>query len=67
MFVCVCACACAPSLLTLCKPMSSRLLSSSVDGIFQARITGVGCHFLLQGIFLTQELNLLSQGSYIGR
>ena len=24
---------------------------------FPARITGVGCHFLLQGVFLTQELN----------
>ena len=22
------------------------------------KITGVGCHFLLQGIFLTKELNL---------
>ena len=27
---------------------------SSVHGIFQTRNTGVGCHFLLQGIFLTQ-------------
>ena len=26
---------------------------SSVHGIFQARILGAGCHFLLQGIFLT--------------
>ena len=30
----------------------------SVHGIFQARILGVGCHFLLQGIFVTQRLNL---------
>ena len=29
---------------------------SSLPGIFQARI--LGCHFLLQGIFLTQGLNL---------
>ena len=28
--------------------------SSSVHGIFKARSTGVGCHFLLQGIFPTQ-------------
>ena len=27
---------------------------SSVHGIFQARYTGMGCHFLLQGIFPTQ-------------
>ena len=32
---------------------------SSVHGIFQARNTGVGCHFLLQGIFLSQGLNPL--------
>ena len=31
---------------------------SSVHGIFQARILGVGCHSLLQGIFLTQGSNL---------
>ena len=30
---------------------------SSVHGIIQAKNTGVGCHFLLQGIFLTQRLN----------
>ena len=31
---------------------------SSVHGIFQARVTGVACHFLLQRIFLTQRSNL---------
>ena len=31
---------------------------SSVHGIFSARNTEVGCHFLLQGIFPTQGLNL---------
>ena len=35
-----------------------RLPGSSVHGIFQARNTGVTCHFLLQGIFPTQGLNL---------
>ena len=30
---------------------------SSVPGIFQGKNTGVGCHFLLQGIFLTQGSN----------
>ena len=33
---------------------------SSVHGDSPGKNTGVGCHFLLQGIFLTQELN---QGS----
>ena len=37
--------------------MDCGLPGSSVRGILQAR-TGVGCHFFLQGIFLTQELNL---------
>ena len=33
-------------------------LGSSVNGISQARINRVGCHFLLQGIFPTQRWNL---------
>ena len=42
---------------TLCNPMDCNPPSSSVQGILQARITGVGCHALLQGIFPTQGLN----------
>ena len=38
---------------TLCDPLPG----SSVHGIFQGRILGVSCHFLLQGIFPTQGLN----------
>ena len=37
---------------TVCSP-----LGSSVHGISQTR-TRVGCHFLLQGIFLTERSNL---------
>ena len=37
---------------TLCDPMDCSLPHSSVHRIF-----GVGCHFLLQGIFPTQGLN----------
>ena len=33
---------------------------SSVRGIFPGKNTGVGCHFLLQGIFLTQGSKPLS-------
>ena len=40
--------------LTLCDPMDSSPPGSPVQGILQAR-TGMGCHALLQGIFLTQE------------
>ena len=47
----------AQSCLTLCDPMDSSLPGSSDHGIFQARITGVSCHFLLQEIFLTLGLN----------
>ena len=43
---------------TLCNPMDCSLPGSPVHGISQARILRVGCHFLLQGIFLTQGLNL---------
>ena len=37
--------------------MDCSLPGSSVHGIFQARITGEVCHFLLQGIFPTQGSN----------
>ena len=43
--------------LTLWDPVDCSLPGSSVHGIFQARITGMGCHFLLQEIFPTQGLN----------
>ena len=46
------------SRLTLCNPMDRTLLGSSVHEILQAKNTGVGCHSLLQGIFLTQGSNL---------
>ena len=49
---------CAKSLhlhLTLCDPMDCGPPGSSVHGILQN--TGMDCHFLLQGIFLTQGSN----------
>ena len=42
---------------TLCDPMDCGLPGSSLHGILQARVLGVGCHFLLQRIFPTQGLN----------
>ena len=43
--------------LTFCNPMDCSLPCSSIHGIFPGKSTGVGCHFLLQGIFPTQGLN----------
>ena len=42
---------------TLCEPMNYSPPGSSVHEIFPGKDTGVGCHFLLQGIFPTQGLN----------
>ena len=42
---------------TLCNPMDCSLPGSSVHGILQAKNTGMGCHSLLQRVFLTQGLN----------
>ena len=39
---------------TLSDPMDCSLTGTSVHGISQAN-TGAACHFLLQGIFPTQE------------
>ena len=47
----------AQSCPTVCNPMGCSLPGSSVRGIFQARIPGVGYHFLLQGIFPTWGSN----------
>ena len=46
------------SFLTLCNPKDCRPLGSSVHGDAPGKNTAVGCHFLFQGIFLTQRLNL---------
>ena len=43
---------------TLCNPMDCSLPGSSVHGNSPGKITGVGCHFLLQGIFPSQGMNL---------
>ena len=42
---------------TLCN-LIERAPGSSVSGSFPGKNTGVGCHFLLQGIFLTQGSKL---------
>ena len=42
---------------TLWVPMNCSLPGFSVHGIFQARNTGLGFNFLLQGILLSQGLN----------
>ena len=44
----MCMCAVAQSCVTFCNLMDCSPLGSSVHGIFQARNTGVGCHFHLQ-------------------
>ena len=49
-FMCLVAQLC----LTLCDPVDCSLPGSSVHGDSPGKNTGVGCHGLLQGIFLTQ-------------
>ena len=50
-------CLVAQLCLTLNDPMDCRLPGSSVHGDSLGKNTGVGSHFLLQGIFLTQGLD----------
>ena len=47
----------AQSCQTLCDPMDCSPPGSSVHGDFLGKNTGVGCHSLLQRIFLTQRLS----------
>ena len=55
---------CAQSCLALCNPMDYTLPGSSVQQClilsaisYPISNTGVGCHFLFQGFFLTQGSN----------
>ena len=41
----------------LCNPMDCHPPGPSVHEIFPSKNIGLGCHFLLQGIFPTQRLN----------
>ena len=47
----------AQSCLTLCDPMDCSPPGSSVHRDSAGKNTGVGCHALLEGIFLTQGSN----------
>ena len=57
MYVCVCVHSIAQSCPILCDPVDCSPPGFSVHGNFPGKNTGVGCHLLLQGIFLIQGLN----------
>ena len=50
-------CLVTQSYLTLCDRIAWSLPNFSVPGDSPGKNTGVGCYFLLQGVFLTQKLN----------
>ena len=50
-----CCCLVAETFPNFCDPIDCSPPGSSVRGISPSKNTGVGCHFLLQGIFPTQE------------
>ena len=50
-------CIVAQSCRVLCDPMDYNPAGSSVHGDSPGKNTGLGCHALLQGIFLTQGLS----------
>ena len=52
-----CCCLVAKLCPTLCNSTKRRLSRLLCPWNFPGKNTGVGCHFLLQGIFLTQGLN----------
>ena len=67
--VCVCVCVCVHSVVSnSLRPHGLQLQFYN----FTSKNTGVGCHFLFRGIFLTQGLNpcllwFIPLPSYIGR
>ena len=56
--LCCCCCSVAQASLTLCDPTDCSPLRLLCPGDFPGKNIGVGCHFLLQGIFLTQRSKL---------
>ena len=52
--MCTVLCLVAQSCLTLCDPTDCSLPGSSAHEDAPGKNTGVGCHTLLQSIFLTQ-------------
>ena len=56
--VCACACPCAQLSLTLRNPVDCSPPGSLCPWNLPGKNTGVSCHFLLYGIFLTQGSNL---------
>ena len=56
-YLCVCVCVYVQSCWALRHPVDSSPPGSTVHGIFPGKNTGLGCHFLLQEIFLTRGLN----------
>ena len=55
--LCVCVCTCALSHVWLLVTPWSVACQAPFSWNFPGKNTRVGCHFLLQGIFLTQGLN----------
>ena len=54
----ICVCVCTQSCPTLFDPMDCSPPDSSSPWDLPGKNAGVGCHFLLQGIFPTQGSNL---------
>ena len=52
-----CVCSVTQSCPTLCDPLACSLPGLLCPWDYPGKNTGVGCHFLLQGIFLTQGWN----------
>ena len=55
--LCLVACSVTQLCPTVCDPMDCSPPGSSVHGDSPGKNTGMGCHFLLQGIFPTQGSN----------
>ena len=57
-YACMHVCSVTSVVSTLCSPMDFSPPGSSVHEDSSGKNTGVGCHALLQGIFLIEGLNL---------
>ena len=65
--MCVCACMLSLQLCLTLRPYGLYPAKLLCPWDFPGKNTGVGCHFLLQGIFLTRGSSLCLSPAFAGR
>ena len=63
--ICLCVCSFPQFCRTLCDPMDCKPFRLLCPWDVSGKNSGVGCHFLLQGIYMAQAFNPFSSSMFI--